>query len=181
MILALDAQRFAETKKRRGPLWIDDKDAAPPGAQPIDRRFVHKQRLVQAGREDVFRAKHRRHAAPQGQRIVVGIPGGEVDKIAALVIDRDDNCRDEPEHGADFASAIEPGARTKKNVRELKRAEGTNSVHAGTMNAERKQPRPKAIVHDDRPAIEQRALELVQMAPGQAEIDRLDWLFLNKF
>ena len=87
MSLARDAQRLAETQQRRGPLWIDDEDAAPPGAQPIERRFVNKQRLAKTRGEDVFRAEHRRHAAPQGQRAVVGIPGGEVDNIAGFVVD----------------------------------------------------------------------------------------------
>jgi len=42
--------------------------------------------------------------------------------------------------------------------------------------------RVKRPVQDDGPAtFVQYAFALVQADPGQSEIDRLDWLFLNKF
>jgi len=182
MSLARDAQRLAKTQQRRGPLWVHDENASPPGAQPIERRFVNKQRLAKTRGEDVFRAEHGRRAAPQAQRAVVGVPGGEVENIAGFVIDWDDHRRDQPEHGADFASEIKSAGGTKKNVRELKRAEGTAAVHAGAVNAKSEKARVKRPVEDNGPAtFVQHAFALAQTDPGQAGIDRLDGPFLSKF
>jgi hypothetical protein len=123
MSLARDAQRLAETQQRRGAAMIEDKDTLPPGAKPIGHAFMHKERLAKARREDVFRAEHRRRTAPKGYRAGVGIPGGEVDKIARFVVDGNDDRSDKPEHGADFASEIKRAGGTKKNIRDFQRVE----------------------------------------------------------
>ena len=155
-----------------GARWVDNDDATAAGAKPRGGIGENGERFQFDARSTyLILAKHRRRAAPQGQRAIVGIAGGEVDKIAAFVARSDDDARDMPTRGVHFVGEVKTPVRTKSYVRDFKIIERPAPGDAIAMNAESEEARANRFIQDHRPTmLVERAFAFIQADAEQAKI-----------